>query len=397
MSGPKCCHYEVVSAEELERRALEQAKAAWCAYLSKRGTFMAVVEAARSHYGEGISAIGDITADVLHTSEEYRRALHQEVVRLEMAETRFRTEVADARARAMVAAVGGLGVSERVQVRSAGDALAKYRGGGQRQAASAAERREAVGRALRRLDGDADSARVAAIQRLAEQVLANGNDGRATTELVVLQDDIQVANREAMERRQADREIAALDVELAGVGGVEVSRLRARLADDLRDHARPGEELRAAVAEAVRAGKVNADRRFATAVAVACLGELGYDVEPGFETRVADGGVLHATNTHAAGYGVQIRALPGGSLGFHVVRSQSVAADAVREKEVEEEWCSDFAGLCRAAKGRGVDFALTRVEPPGSLPIPAVNVPALSRSKRNRAGREPAAAEMEKQ
>jgi len=295
------------------------------------------------------------------------------------AEVTFRTELATARADAIADAVAEASKPPVGKVRSAGDAIASRRESPVLQTAGGfAERaqhvREAVRRTVARLDADADPAHVAGIERLCRDVVAARSEARAGTLLRALQDDVQRANRDAESKRLAKEELDGLEREVLGIPSPVAATALAAIADARREGTRPTPALRAMVTAAVATACAEEDQSYAVSVAASCFAALGYDVDQGFDTRVVSGRALHARNTRWPGYAVRVQTTATGSLGFHVVRGTDVAPNQVREREVEAEFCHHFEDLRLTAALRGVDFQMTREDPPGAYPMHAVEL-----------------------
>jgi len=381
--------FEVVSVEELERRALERERASWQLQVQRHQALENETQAARAHYGDRISSLAEFSPGRLQTSADYSREAARLAAHTATSSATFRREISAARADAISVAILSAVGTRPIEVRSSHDIIAERRTSGQPISRSPMDISytvpAAVQKALCRLDADVDAGTLSQVEALASAVVRARSGARAATLLRALQDDVLQANRVAEHARRVAVELTELEAQLEGLSGPAAASGREALQEARRSGARPTDDLRATVAGAVAAERAEADRVYAIGVAVSCFEELGYAVDEGFETETVSRGMLHARNTRWPGYALRIRGTMSGDIGFHVVRQVDTPADLVREREVEEEFCTDFEHVRRSAAARGVHFRMKREDPPGTWPMIAAVPEQLERGRSTRA------------
>lgn len=392
MSGPKGTSVRVVSAAELEARALTQARARLQQTARRAEQLAAELAAAR---GRGIAAppLSAIPRSWPRTSGACKDLADRIGAELVATQAELGRLVCADRARSVLAAMSGSSASDgpavtvdlRESVRQRREAATTGRSGSvgtpaggttpsrpsESEHVARARIAAAVEKALARLQIDDEATHE--LDRLAGEVLAAPSTARAETLLRVLQDDVQNYNRRAALRKANRAELEGLRESLLGLDPATC----APVLQDLEALLVAGATVSAQLAEEVTRVRArctaNADRRFALEVAAACLEELGYEVEDAFDTVVATDGLTYLRRAGWPGYAVQVRSTPGrAELGFNVVRSSAAAADPVRGAEIETQWCTHFERLQERARDRGVDLMLTRSERPGALPLQQV-------------------------
>ena len=141
------------------------------------------------------------------------------------------------------------------------------------------------------------------------------------------------------------------------------------LLDQVRaSHLRVSESLKTQVQAAVEQATAEANRRYALKVAVSCLEELGHRVESGFETKTAAGLPVQLRRARWPGHAIQLRfSTSDDSIELDVVRAAGARhSSRTRDREVQEEFCDDYARLSLAAQGQGVELSTIRATPPGA-------------------------------
>lgn len=187
--------------------------------------------------------------------------------------------------------------------------------------------------------------------------------------------------RETRAKRRAEI-LAVLD---DGIGESSAG-LRAKL-----DQMVPGHELPVTLAEAtsaVRADLAAADAAFVEVAVGEVLSELGYEVADSMTVTVAKGGVLleiPGHSSHAARLHVH-----GDQLRYNVVRLDSSGTEG-EDLNAEAHACAVVDEVQGHLRGAGVDWELSRSEPPGAVPVgkarrdsQRVLAKQRSRSKRRR-------------
>ena len=371
VSGPKGASYVVVSAAELERRALARAQARLADVTARFQELQADTKVCRKHYDGRVRVAAPPRTGSLRNSSDHDRAATQLKEALARAQATFAKELSAARADAIT--VGARSVTATADVPAA-QSLGSY----EHRAAPAApdpaaEIADGVARALLRvaIASEADQAK---ITHLAQSALATADTGRGRVLLRVLQDEVQKANAAQQARDRRTQEVRSLRGKLQGRDGAAVEAADAALQALVDDPDRPmPPDLPAQVEAAAVAADAGADRAFTLQTAAACLGRLGYEVAEGFDTVVARGGFTYLRRASWAGYAVQLRAAADNQLGFNVVREDDgTIAMSTRDVEVEQEWCADFERLRQVMSAEGVQMMVTRATPPGALPVQRV-------------------------
>ncbi len=398
MSGPKGCSVQVVSAQELERRALVAARARYdeaarraerLARELKEAERRGVDVPARVHHGGAPStsaacerAAGELDDACDWVERELLRRVGEHLAQ-RLVEGLTASQGHDDGASLVVTPVEVVLHGGRpVPVAGATPAEDGWR---DRVAAS-------VHHALACL-GDLQQADWEAVRSRALAVLAATESGRAHTLLLVLQDDVDARLRAATDRRALERQAQEFRARLAAVEAVDASTaqgLRHRLDVALRTAglACLPQQLFAELASVEARARSEADRRYALQAAAQCLAELGYEVDEGFET-VAPGRPEYVSRPDWQGYAVQVRTLPAtGDIIFNVVRSQGVPSTA-RDTQIETAWCEDFRAARVRAGQLGVSIDLKEHVPAGVVPVQVVEesvVSAPGRRRRSRVG-----------
>ena len=141
----------------------------------------------------------------------------------------------------------------------------------------------------------------------------------------------------------------------------------------------PLEADRRAAVEAFVLAEASAEERHAVQSALEeTLAELGYEVGGAFETLFVEGGSVFVQRPAWGEYFVRWRVDgESGEANTNVVRAPgpgdgSAVDRARRDREIEEAWCGDVAGLREALAERGIHANLVRETPAGALPVPVV-------------------------
>ncbi len=216
-----------------------------------------------------------------------------------------------------------------------------------------------------------------------DAVLATRDDAASVeaerTWITELRHVVDETNRRAA-RRAAQSERAMRHLADLRSHGVEapplVTALRAAAAGD-RDL---DGALKGAVAEAVAAARAREDARLVSQAMAEALEELGYVVDEGVATVLAEDGLAHVRRSDAdwQDHGVRLRLDPEeGELGFHLVRAEDRDPEPELDRALEERWCEDVPDLLEALKQRGIGLELTATLEPGEVPVLAVDAGVL--------------------
>ena len=194
--------------------------------------------------------------------------------------------------------------------------------------------------------------------------------------------------RKTQRRRKglADRlreAVASLEPYKSGVADAFRNRLDQELASGTLLTA----ETLATEAEAWCAGEEKReDAKLRREAVLNALSELGYEVREGMAVAQAEDGRIVLRKPSEANYGVEFvspgdaAALQARVVAFDHPGRDEGDHDRLRDKEVEESWCSDLAQMQRQMKDAGYEAAIRRATPAGSVKLKVISgASALSR------------------
>lgn len=392
MSGPKTCSYTLRRQRQQEaarRRAEEERRRAehlklvrelqdTCDTLERRRdrTETALEDLKRRFPGEsidiGIGFSSRPSGQNLENLRAYSSSLEaelaeattrlEELERAAMANASFRSAVGGA-----AAVVGGHVVSSSAAIehylKSKADSISIAR---------KKERMAFVSRVVERVE-DKDSLPAKLEHMIAEYVTAA--DDRAEAMAAEIRLSVQRL-AETRKKQKADANAARMLLDdLAPVTSDKYAFLEQKLELVAAGVVDLSDELRWQVRQAIEA----ATQSEAGSIVHQALEDLGYEVTGIDETLFVEGGVGYFKKSDWNGYAVRLSARPQESrVNFNVIRigeSAAMASDA----EIENAWCSQYDALITTLRKRGMDLALVRHLPAGSVPIPRLattDVPA---------------------
>ncbi|RKS71974.1 hypothetical protein BZB76_4785 [Actinomadura pelletieri DSM 43383] len=189
------------------------------------------------------------------------------------------------------------------------------------------------------------------------------------------------------EERHAVVEAARL---LAGVGTAEeaegvLQEVRLRIGDANRRTAERREEERRRAAERDAAEQAEAERRYVLDSITAAFEDLGYEVQPGFETLTADDGTMTLTKGAWPDHSVRMRVDDAAHVRASMVRERPAESEDDRRVDVEREreWCEAFEAARTRLERAGIRSDVSWRLDPGVRELP---VSTESRQTRPRAG-----------
>ncbi|HZD69857.1 MAG TPA: hypothetical protein VFA45_13400 [Actinomycetes bacterium] len=392
MSGPKGGSYRIVSPEELRRRALAAARDRFDAAERALEGLRVEVASARKRHGRAISELTDLgKAPGAKASPEAVGAFAAQVEAVvREGRQRLRRQVAEARSQGVIASLamasGPPVRSERQRParsapRSAPQAATTVAGRAPGAATSGATTggttsaiQEDVARQLGRLDAEASEADEAELKDLASATIAAASPQRARQLLDVLRQRVLDVNRRCDAARDRLKRLEELERLLDGLDGAPVVAARAALSGAWRDRKVDVEVVARQVETAARAAVSERDCRFVASASAACLRELGYEVQDGFETLIAHDGMAHLRRPDWPDHAVRLWLTPGTrKLRMHVVRRADGGSVAEADVAVEREWCASVDRWLAAMRDRGVAMEIQERTPPGALTVPAVS------------------------
>ncbi len=189
---------------------------------------------------------------------------------------------------------------------------------------------------------------------------------------------VQEANQAA--RRWPDEEegLHLLLLQVRAFEGVDAEAWVRELETALAERSPLEADRRSAVEAFVLAESAAEERRTVQRALEETLGELGYEVGGAFETLFVEGGSVFVQRPSWGEYFVRWRVDgESGEANTNVVRApDAIGGSSVdrarRDREIEEAWCGDVAGLHEALAARGIHSNLLRSMPAGALPVPVL-------------------------
>lgn len=382
LSGPKGVSYRVVSAEELRHRALDQSRSR-CGELETRLDALSAEErrSGLSVPAAGGSRPGRRTSDDLDAWQSYESELRAQI------EVRH-ARLADVRQRACQALIHReLGIDGSIQLGVRHVPTVRQRSAAQQEVDGSLERAAAV---IARLeDSSVQEALVARMRRISE----HGEDLVAARPLLaVLRAEIQRELRTQESSRRLRQRISDLDVQLAGIPGVEAQEMRRFLAGATTAAAVESAEQRAAEVRA--RAQAEQDRVFVVAQASAAFRHLGYDVGEEFVTAAMAGAPGLVEPPDLPGHRLQIVFLPGSARFLTNVVGLADQPDAAADLDAETATCRDLTAVESSLTAQGIETTRFHDVPPGQVPVERATavqraqerVRASRRRSRTRAG-----------
>ena len=237
-------------------------------------------------------------------------------------------------------------------------------------------RSEAVERGIAELLVHAQPSLVAEFEKRLEAARAIADGGQRNLRLDSLSIEVSEARFRAVKVSGLVKDIKLLDAELSAFGG-KTDELRHKLREAL-DNKRP-EEMEA-VLEAARVDLSDAQRQKAASerrqAVLHGLAELGYSVNEGMSTALANAGRVVVQKPDFPGYGVEL--LGGADSERLQVRTVALAAvrDKARDLDAERRWCSDFTKLRTELGTAGTQLVIERAMDVGAVPLRVVETVA---------------------
>jgi hypothetical protein len=374
VSGPKCGHYHVVSAEELRRRRLSAAQDRYSRAVAAVQAFQSALAVAAATYGD-VGVLAPQFANLRSSEPEaFEQASESLAAQLETAKQKLEAAVSGARLRALSADAAQISSVLTEEPRP------KKRSESARRAEP--KREETLTRILGRLPADTTQDVVARCDVLARRYL----DATSEPERAKLLDGIRLLvqveqDRQAVVRRN-DELLESLYRELDGVTTEQATTLRGILRGLDRSSELPA-GLRDRVSAAKAAAEAERDREFVLAAAAKTLADLGYSVGEDFRTAVPASGALLEL-PHSSRHGVQVRER-NQQLMLNVVRFDADGErDPLADKDAEESFCHDFAQLKDRLRQDGIDLRMLRADAPGQTPMQVLRDTSLVRKARER-------------
>jgi len=250
---------------------------------------------------------------------------------------------------------------------------------------SAARRAKAEGRvraSLGQLRADVDARDAKALDDLAQRAVAAESDAGASALCTELRVQVRALNRAAQRRQAHAQDATELLTELDGFDGPDVGVAAAVLRSVQAGQAPLTAEIRRQVRAAAVRGRAEADRTYTAGVLAGVLGELGYDVEVGFETLAGTEGGGYATRW--PGYSVKVEVTDAGRMSATMMREgrgPDSRSEQQAELEVERSFCRDIAQATIALESQHVVAELTHQVRAGEEPLAAAEASRTERAR----------------
>jgi hypothetical protein len=375
MSGPKGGSYQIVSAAELARRRLRAAESAESETMAQLRSLEARCAASCDAYGLEPLEIGAPPRAARGDAEAIERWVEATRAAMSAAEAALAPAVADARSARVSAALSDLAA---VLVADPGPQASSEAAPQRRSEPTSAdddawreEVRRSVERSLRSLDLDGTADEVAAIEALAEAAVTAPSKVRGRQLAEVLGNDVGRANRAATARRERTDAVRSCLERLGAWEHPATSEARRWILAELGGPL-PTAALVARAEAAVAEAASDRDRELVAASVRRSLQSFGYVVEEGFETLVVEDGVAYVRRADWSDHAVAVRLFAGRPrVAFNVV-SRTGPVDAVRNTEIEREWCAAVDQIESALVGDGVVLDLADRTPAGEVPVQLV-------------------------
>lgn len=161
----------------------------------------------------------------------------------------------------------------------------------------------------------------------------------------------------------------------------EADALRGRIEQELQSSSLLSAESLAAEVEAWCDQEAKReDAKLRREAVLKALSDLGYEVREGMTVAWAEEGRIVLRKPQDTNYGVELMS-PGDSA---ALQARVVAfdypgrgeGDRIREKEVEESWCGDFARMQTLIRDAGYETAIRQATPAGSMKVKVMAAPA---------------------
>jgi len=230
-------------------------------------------------------------------------------------------------------------------------------------------RMEAVVRGIDELSLHAPSGLVAELEMRLAAAHSTVNEGQRNMRLDSLNIDVTGARVLAIKVGGLVKDIKLLDAEL-GVFGGETGEIRDRLKSALQESKLDGlgAALKVAQTGFVEMQKKRAARSRRQAV-LHGLAKLGYSVNEGMSTVLADAGRVVVKKSDFPGYGIEL--MGAGDSARLQVRTVALSSDRdkTRDLDAESRWCSDFTKLTAELEGVGTQLIIERAKAVGEVPL----------------------------
>ena len=350
MSGPKGGTYAVVSAEELERRALRTAQDRYVRAAAECNA----IGVSLSSYDEQVTPL-----DVEARGDSVQVSAAAAIAELEAKVLRER--LSDHRVQAALAAIPK--VTIQLDDASPSGAQTEYSVTTPDPKVTADLLAKANAMLAQLVGETGQDASSLLLSKLAGVHAASGDRQQrmALDDLRLAVQRVRDGHRAKLRlARDRSRVLAALD----GCEGLEAIRIREAVSDSAPDgHLPVSVEQARKIAERDSAER---DAGFVQNAVVSVLEDLGYAMGAQMSVTVAHDGALLELPRHP-GHGARLRAR-GDQLQFYVVRLGDVGDPDV-DADAEVEACQVFAEVHEKLESAGVQWHLQRKDPPGAVPV----------------------------
>lgn len=376
MSGPKCGEWLVETNLERERRITAEIRTRIRGLQKELRSVKSAWLKAITRFGEEFPSPPENTFNDLHDSATIE-ALRSHEGKLHNDLTNHREALSDAEAtykvRDILKNIAKSQSRQRRHSREPGTVSAR-----QITQDTVRRRKADVARVAERLSSLISIEERATFERslgsVTEQLETTKFDGL----LLELRLAVQTLNSQQRKRARDQTFANELVNKLTGLEGTAVESLKQELRDVQLGKKKLRSGIQVELSKVVAASIVADDRRYAAKVILEELGQLGYTTEAGMETVLVNGGELEVTRPELKEYSVRFHVDQDRELfDVRLKRSGDVGEVAgserrMRDRSMEERWCSDFASALSSASERGVVARITKQENPGAVPVEVV-------------------------
>lgn len=396
MSGSVSANYYVVSNAELERRALQAARiAADAAQEQVRRLRAAVAEAQSVNAGYVIDI--SVVTPAINLTTASRNELTAWTVEtsglVAKAESELSARVAAVRMARMLSSLSTGSTSSTAAPRlteaqpaqaPASKAKPAATGGDDQSGGSRHKAETRVRTILDQLRGDVDDAEAKALEDLARRAVVAGTDAGRSALCTELRVQVRAVNSAAQRRLEDVREATELIAGLDGLDGPDVSAAVSVLRVVQTGQTPLTADLRRQAQTAAAHRKAEADQVYAAAVLAGAFGELGYDIEVGFETLAGTNGGAYATRW--PGHSVKVELTAAGQLSASLVREGSEPgspSELEAELELERSFCRDIALATVTLESQDIVTEITHQVRAGDQALAAAEASRAERARLN--------------
>ena len=356
MSGPKCASYDVERNRVREERMRRQLRQEIVAIETRMGHLDRKWDEGRERFGESFPEARAWRNEAFDRDENRIWILSEERNRLRGTEQRerqrFEREHNQHELREIMAEAAAKRQRERMDKRTSD-----------------------LERILGRIKEGGNEEYRQGIDQLAKRAMQSESDQDYEHILTEIRLRVEQLNKRTRLHHSALSACEQMSDALEGLAGARVEELRGEVQRAAKGEIVLRNGLSDEVSIAAHEARENEDRDYAEKVLIDELEALGYEVDTGFETETPGARVL--ANAALGEYRVEVAfGTEKAPLEVAVVREESTGEgsteQALRDREMEEHWCADFARSMQRLDEQGVRIRVTSHARPGEMPVRTV-------------------------